>query len=84
MTDRPYNANPVPTLDHGYPGGRNVRHSMTQPRSEENRIANRPYRGHHRAEHTLHDEQTPARQRSSRVGRHHADHHADEYQANHR
>ncbi|MFI1992546.1 hypothetical protein [Actinoplanes sp. NPDC020271] len=73
MTERPLHVNAARIVEYSYPAGRNVRRSMTQPRSEEGRITNRPYRGHHRAEHTYHDEQTPARQRSSRVGRHHAD-----------
>jgi hypothetical protein len=84
VTERPYNLNAARILDHSYPGDRNIRRSQAQPRSEEDRITNRPYRGHHRAEHTLHDENTPARQRSSRVGRHHAEHAADDHYLNHR
>ncbi|BCY04993.1 hypothetical protein [Actinoplanes sp. L3-i22] len=73
VTERPQNVNAARILDYDYPTGRNVRRSMAQPYSEEGgRNTNRPYRGHHRAEHTLHDENGPARRRSSRVGRHHA------------
>ncbi|WIM96634.1 hypothetical protein ACTOB_000082 [Actinoplanes oblitus] len=82
VTERPH-VNAARNLTHSYGDSRNVRRSMTQPRSDENRITNRPYRGHHRAEHTRHDENTPARQRSSRVGRHHADP-VEEHYLNHR
>ncbi|GIF11608.1 hypothetical protein [Actinoplanes teichomyceticus] len=79
MTERPHHINAARILDHRYGDRRNVRHSVVQPCSAEDRITNRPYRGHHRAEHTLHDENGPARRRGSRVGRHHAepvgDHH---------
>ncbi|BCJ43711.1 hypothetical protein GCM10010168_39800 [Actinoplanes ianthinogenes] len=82
VTERPH-VNAARVVAYNYGDSRNVRRSMTQPRSDENRITNRPYRGHHRAEHTRHDENTPARQRSSRVGRHHADS-AGEHRLNHR
>ncbi len=84
MTERQPNVNAARIVDYDYPAGRNVRRSMAQPRTEEGRITNRPYRGHHRAEHTQHDEQTPARQRSSRVGRHHLEHNTDDHHANRR
>jgi hypothetical protein len=83
VTERP-NVNAARVLAYSYTDGRNVRRSMIQSRTDENRITNRPYRGHHRAEHTLHDENAPARRRSSRVGRHHADPASDEHHVNHR
>ncbi|GAA4595424.1 hypothetical protein BJY16_001669 [Actinoplanes octamycinicus] len=82
VTERPH-INAARVVAYSYGDSRNVRRSMSQPRSDENRITNRPYRGHHRAEHTRHDENTPARHRSSRVGRHHADP-ADAHHLNHR
>lgn len=85
MTERPHNVNAARIIEYSYGGsGRNVRNAMAQPRSDEARNSNRPYRGHHRAEHTLHDENNPARQRSSRVGRHHREHITGEHHANHR
>ncbi|WP_436524959.1 hypothetical protein [Actinoplanes sp. HUAS TT8] len=84
VTERPHNVNAARIVEYSYPAGRNVRRSMAQPSTEEGRITNRPYRGHHRAEHTQHDEETPARQRSSRVGRHHLDHSGGDHHANHR
>ncbi|MFC7528905.1 hypothetical protein [Actinoplanes sp. GCM10030250] len=85
MTERPYNIRAARILEQSYSGTTgNIRRSMSQPRPEESRTSNRPYRGQHRAEHTNHpDERTAARQRSSRVGRHHADS-ADEHHSNHR
>ncbi|KUL26433.1 hypothetical protein [Actinoplanes awajinensis] len=84
MTERQPHVNAARLLEYGHPEGRNVRRSMVQPRSEESRLTNRPYRGHHRAEHTLDDENLSALQRSSRMGRHHADPASDDHHMNHR
>ena len=76
MTDRPHNIRPSRILEHSYTSGNlnAVRRLLTDSNSDETRLANRPYRGAHRAEHTNHpDEGSAARDRDSRVGRHHAD-----------
>jgi hypothetical protein len=85
VTERPYNIRPARILEQSYPGaGGNVRHSLSQSRPEDFRGSNRPYRGQHRAEHTNHSgEHAAAWQRSSRVGRHHADP-MDEHRTNNR
>ncbi|WP_229075475.1 hypothetical protein [Actinoplanes sp. DH11] len=83
MAERPYNIRPARILEQSYAdGGINVHRLLTQPRSDEDRMMNRPYRGQHRAEHTQQsDELNAAWQRSTRVGRHHAepvdDHHVN-------
>ncbi|MDI6102890.1 hypothetical protein QLQ12_30155 [Actinoplanes sp. NEAU-A12] len=87
MTDRPYNIRPSRILEQSYAGGNlnAVRRLLTDSNSDETRLANRPYRGSHRAEHTNHpDEGGAARDRSSRVGRHHAGHRADDRYINRR
>ncbi|MEU4420657.1 hypothetical protein AB0F81_08530 [Actinoplanes sp. NPDC024001] len=77
VTERPQNIRAARILERSYAGGGgNVRRSMIPQRTDEHR--NRPYRGVHRAE-----EWEPGWQRSTRVGRHHADPH-DEHRANHR
>ena len=76
MADRPYNIRPSRILEQSYGGGdlNVVRRLLTDSNSEENRLANRPYRGQHRAEHTNYpDERAASYDRSSRVGRHHAE-----------
>ncbi|MET0426538.1 MAG: hypothetical protein ABW046_21910 [Actinoplanes sp.] len=73
MADRPHNARPASSTARD-PGARNVRRRVSEPRTEDNQIANHAYRGSHRAGSVHHaDEQTAAENRSSRVGRHHAD-----------
>ena len=81
MAERPYNIRAARILEQSYADeGPNVHRLFTQPRSDEHRMTNRPYRGQHRAEHTLQsDEINAAWQRSTRVGRHHADPVDDHY-----
>ena len=76
MAERPNNIRPTSTLERGHVnGGYHAQRPLPEARSEENQIANRSYRGSHRAGSLHHaDDQTAAEQRSSRVGRHHADH----------
>jgi hypothetical protein len=74
VTERPHNIRAARILEQSYPErGLNMHRLLNQPRSEEDRLTNRPYRGQHRAEHTNHadDRDTSAWQRSTRVGRHH-------------
>jgi hypothetical protein len=70
VTERPQNVR----VSRG--GGYNSRRSIPEARSaDDNQIGNwAAYRGSHRAagQHHL-DHQTPAQQRNSRVGRHHAE-----------
>ena len=86
VTDRPYNIRPSRILEQSYADGslNTVRRLLTDANSDEIRLGNRPYRGAHRAEHTLHPDEEGARDRSSRVGRHHADHTADDRYMNRR
>ena len=78
MAERPYNIRAAGILERGYGGGFNSRRVIPEARAEGDPIANRAYRGSHRAG-GLHlaDDQRQAEQRSSRVGRHHADRHDD-------
>ena len=75
VTERPQNIRAASTLERGFTnGGYHSRRRIPEARTEENQITNRSYRGNHRADSQHHaDDQTPAQQRSSRVGRHHAD-----------
>lgn len=75
MAERPHNIRPATILELSYAtGGHNSRRLIPEARSEENQIANRSYRGSHRAGSLHHaEDQTAAQQRSSRVGRHHAE-----------
>ncbi len=75
MTERPYNIRSSRVLEQSYGGDLNVvRRLLADANSEENRLHNRPYRGLHRAENTNHPEgSSRERERSSRVGRHHAE-----------
>jgi hypothetical protein len=74
MAERPQNVRPASILERGHTGGAGNRRLIPDARSEDNRIANHAYRGSHRAGSLHHaDDQTPAQQRSSRVGRHHAE-----------
>jgi hypothetical protein len=79
VADRPYNIRSSRILEQSYGGDLNVvRRLLTDSNSEENRLANRPYRGQHRAEHTNYpDERAASYDRSSRVGRHHAESNPD-------
>ncbi|BBH65533.1 hypothetical protein ACTI_22180 [Actinoplanes sp. OR16] len=87
VAERPYNIRPARILEQSYAErGLNVHRLLNQPRSEEERmLVNRPYRGQHRAEQTNHADEraTAAWQRSTRVGRHHAEP-ADEHYSNRR
>lgn len=75
MTERPQNTRTIRVHANG--GGYHTRRSIPEARSAESRAEdnqNRSYRGNHRASGQHHlDHQAPAQQRSSRVGRHHAD-----------
>ena len=77
MAERPHNIRPTAILERSYANSGNHAHRVIpEARSEENQ--NRSYRGSHRASSMHHaDDQTPAQQRSSRVGRHHAEHSED-------
>ncbi|MEU8239196.1 hypothetical protein AB0C07_13195 [Actinoplanes missouriensis] len=81
MADRPYNIRPARILEQSYPErGLNVHRLLTQPRSSEDRMVNRPYHGAHRAEHADSDDWSEAAwQRSTRVGRHHVEPANDHY-----
>ena len=78
MTERPHNIRAASILERSYAGGYNSRRPIPDARGEGEQITNRAYRGSHRAG-GLHlaDDQSRAEQRSSRVGRHHADRHDD-------
>ncbi|GGN25785.1 hypothetical protein FHR83_007388 [Actinoplanes campanulatus] len=80
MTDHNHNIRSSRILEQSYSGGNAsaVRRRLSDSNSEENRLANRPYRGQHRAEHTNYPEERRS-DRSSRVGRHHADRAPDHY-----
>ena len=75
MAERPHNIRPTRVLDRGLANnGHHGRGHIPEARSDDNQIANRSYRGSHRAGSLHHaDDHTPAQQRSSRVGRHHAE-----------
>jgi hypothetical protein len=84
VTERPRNVRPASILDRSYanpplPGAHNRRHipeARGEARGEDNQMAGRPYHGAHRAS-SHHADETPAQRRSSRVGRHHAEHSED-------
>ena len=72
MAERPQNIRAASILERSYAtGGHTNRRHIPEARGEDN---DHPYRGSHRAG-SLHlaDDPTPAQQRSSRVGRHHAE-----------
>jgi hypothetical protein len=80
VTERPQNARPAHVLERSYTNaGHLSRRAIPEARSpesraEDNQLANRSYRGNHRLAGQHHaDRPTPAQQRGSRVGRHHAD-----------
>jgi hypothetical protein len=73
VAERPQNIRASRILERSYaPGTLNARRLIPEARTEENQI-DRPYRGSHRAGSLHHAEDTAAQQRSSRVGRHHAE-----------
>jgi hypothetical protein len=86
VTERPQNVRPARTVERSsVSGGYNARRPApeargSESRADDNQIAGLSYRGSHRAggQHHL-DHQTPAEQRSSRVGRHHVDPWADSH-----
>ena len=84
MAERPQNARAASPGERGFTnGGYHSRRRIPEARTEENQITNRSYHGNHRADSRHHaDEQTPAQLRSSRVGRHHADHQDDRVSRN--
>ncbi|MGX6604484.1 hypothetical protein ACWKSP_20465 [Micromonosporaceae bacterium Da 78-11] len=75
MTERPHNVKPARILERSYANSSyNSRRLIAETRTDENQIANRSYNGSHRADSMHHSgEHSAAQQRSSRVGRHHAD-----------
>ncbi|GAA4939649.1 hypothetical protein [Actinoplanes utahensis] len=78
MAERPYNIRPSRILEQSHHDNSNVvRRVLPDVNAEESRLANRPYRGMHRAEHTNHPD--PGYDRSSRMGRHHAEYTDDHY-----
>ncbi|SNY63411.1 hypothetical protein [Paractinoplanes atraurantiacus] len=76
VTERPHNIRATRILERSYANGGGYHGRIPEARTEENQIANRSYRGAHRAGSLHHaDDQTPEQRRSSRVGRHHAEEH---------
>jgi hypothetical protein len=87
VAERPYNIRPSRIREQSHSDGNLnvVRRLLTESSSEENRRANRPYRGTHRAEHTNYPEERSASyDRSTRVGRHHAEPNPDAHYINRR
>ncbi|GIM97217.1 hypothetical protein [Paractinoplanes toevensis] len=78
VTERPSNVRPasILELEHSAGAGHNRRH-IPESRGEDNRSINHPYQGSHRAGREHRDDETAAQRRSSRVGRHHAEHSED-------
>jgi hypothetical protein len=73
VSERPHNIRAASILERSYAGGLNTR-LIPGARGDEHHNANRSYRGSHRAGSMHHvDDQTADQQRSSRVGRHHAE-----------
>ena len=74
MAERPHNIRSARILERSYANsGHHGRRLIPESRGEDNQIANRSYRGSHRAGSLHHAEDTQAQLRSSRVGRHHAE-----------
>jgi hypothetical protein len=74
VTERPPNVRPARILERSFAnGGYLSNRRISDARTEDNQIANRVYRGSHRAGSLHHADDSQAQQRSSRVGRHHAD-----------
>ena len=70
MTERSHNIRAATILRLSH----NNRRFIPEARGEDNKLANRSYRGSHRGGGLHHaDDQTQAERRSSRVGRHHAE-----------
>ncbi|MEU8658169.1 hypothetical protein [Actinoplanes philippinensis] len=87
MAERPYNIRPSRIIEQSHTDGNlnMVRRLLTDANSEESRLSNRPYRGMHRAEHTNYpDEGAASYDRSTRVGRHHAEPNPDAHYINRR
>ena len=76
MTERTHNVRPTRTLERTH---NSRRHQAECTWEDTQSIASRGYRGSHRAErmHRADDIHNAAFDRSSRVGRHHADRHPD-------
>jgi hypothetical protein len=75
VTERQHNVRAASILERSYVNeDHDSQRHVTQNRTEDGMIANRSYVGSHRAG-SLHlaDDQTPARQRGSRGGRHQAE-----------
>jgi hypothetical protein len=71
VAESPQNVRSARILERSYfPGGHNSRRLIPEARSQD---SNRPYHGSHRADGPHHADETAAQQRSSRVGRHHAE-----------
>ncbi|XVU25571.1 hypothetical protein ACQPZJ_00455 [Actinoplanes sp. CA-054009] len=80
VTERPHNIRATRILERSYANGGGYHGRIPEARTEENQIANRSYRGAHRAGSLHHaDDQTPEQRRSSRVGRHHAEEHTSNW-----
>jgi hypothetical protein len=84
VTERPQNVRAASVAARSHAGGgHNSRRAVPESRNpgpcgDEDQTADRAsYRGNHRAGGQHHADQTPAQQRSSRIGRHHADQHDD-------
>ncbi|MDY7085948.1 MAG: hypothetical protein SYR96_12660 [Actinomycetota bacterium] len=79
MAERPNNIRPSSIIERSYAntGGGHHGRIVLQDRADENQ--NRSYRGSHRAssQHLADDRTTAEQRRSSRVGRHHAEHSED-------
>jgi hypothetical protein len=72
VAERPHNIRAATILALSY--GNDNQRLIPGARGEDNQMAHRSaYRGSHRAGSVHHTDETPAQQRSSRVGRHHAD-----------
>jgi hypothetical protein len=76
VTERPHNVRSARTLERTH---NSRRHQAESTWDDTQSIASRGYRGSHRAErmHRADDVYNAAFDRSSRVGRHHADRHPD-------
>jgi hypothetical protein len=74
VPERPHNIRAASILEHSYAqGSLNSRRLISDSRTDDNR-GDGAYRGSHRAGSPHHIDDAPAQLRSSRVGRHHAEH----------
>jgi hypothetical protein len=75
VAERPQNVGPANVPERSYANSAYYgRRANVEARNEENQVTNWSYRGSHRAGSMHHnDDHTPAQQRSSRMGRHHAE-----------